>query len=134
MASRAFVCRDPARREELLSLLRLQPRRLVHELAAAMQLSDTSVRDLLRHFIDVGVVLCEFDPSRRCSVHSTAPRVYWVNPGPSQPTPEPALLPPRAPGLPERPFPVRCYPYAHTGTPVEHADGVQVLAIEGRLR
>ena len=128
---RPAICRDPARREEFLALVRAQPRIRVVDLAALMGLSNSTIHNLVAVFEREGKVASEIDKTARRISKSCAPKVVW-------------LVTRRAPriGKPKIPqgvgfrYPERelFYPYAPTGTLAPDASRVQCVAIAGQAR
>jgi predicted ArsR family transcriptional regulator len=130
MGTRAWVCRDPARREEFLQLLRDKPRSTIHALAAKMDLSLSTIRNLVLVFERTGAVASEIDSTARRIPKSGAPKVVWLVPKRKQRIGKRPL--PRVSGFAQSGSQLRGWPYAPTGTPPALSGGVQILTIEGR--
>lgn len=129
MGSRAWICRDPARREEFLACLRAKPRSTFLELAAKMKVSRFAIKTFVKIFEDAGTVASEIDPAGRRSSNAGVPRVAWIIPRRQARIGKPKI---------QRPLAYLAaisrlsdYPYAPTGTPAELAGPIQIMAVVG---
>lgn len=126
MGTQVWVCRDPARREKFLALLRARPRSTVADLAERMALSCSTIRNLVAMFEREGKVVSELDSTARRIARSTAPKVVWLAPRRPARIGKPKI--PRADGFRAG----RYSPYGPTGTPADRAGVVQCFAVVGR--
>lgn len=129
MGARPAVCNDVARREEFLGCLRAKPRSTVTDIAAAMGVSVSAVRNLIIIFERAGQVASAIDPTARQKPHSTAPRVAWLVARRPARIGKPKI--PRPAGFVKPRPALQDWPYVHTGTPADCAGGIQVLRSRG---
>lgn len=130
MGARSWVCRDPARREQLLGLLRAAPRVTVCDLALKMMLSTTCVRSLLNTLKAEGKVDTALDITMRRTPRSGAPLVAWLITTATKRLGK--RLKPRLVGFMKCAYGAYVHPYAPSGTPVHMAGCIQLIAVQGR--
>lgn len=130
MGANAGVLRDPARHEQLLSLLRAAPRVLINDIASAMSISRSCARNLVELLKHEGKAGMEIDITMRCGPRSGAPLVAWlVTPATRRLS---KRIKPRPIGFTKRASGAYVYPYAPTGTPAHQAGRIQLMAVQGR--
>lgn len=134
MSAHQWIVRDPARREELLTLLRAVARMRVIDIAAAMSISRSCALRLLDVMRMSGQVDTAIDQSMRQAPRSGAPLVAWIVASNTKRLGK--RIKPRPIGFTKR---IEqeigaqyVHPYAPTGTPTHLAGRIQMMAVQGR--